>query len=31
VITAMAARGGTWFATHAQIAELAGTPSSGSP
>jgi peptidoglycan-N-acetylglucosamine deacetylase len=31
VITAMAARGATWFATHAQIAELAEAPPSDSP
>jgi peptidoglycan/xylan/chitin deacetylase (PgdA/CDA1 family) len=30
LITAMAARGGTWFATHAQIAELAEDPLSDS-
>jgi peptidoglycan-N-acetylglucosamine deacetylase len=29
VITAMAGRGRTWFATHAQLADLADAPSSG--
>ena len=31
VITAMAGQGRRWFATHAQIADLAGTPSAGPP
>jgi hypothetical protein len=31
VITAMAGQGRTWFATHAQIAQLAGPPPNDSP
>jgi hypothetical protein len=31
VITAMAGRGRPWFATHAQIADLAGAPPIDSP
>ena len=31
VINAMAGRGRTWFATHAQLAALAGTPPNDAP